>query len=100
MLQLFNHIMGIYGRISFYLGVSDISIDRHAGLAMNALRQDYEARIVSKREQVQKVIESERSLLSNIMDNLPDAVFITNEHGQYMLSNKAHYTLLGYRHEY
>jgi PAS domain S-box-containing protein len=67
---------------------------------MDALRQEYEARIESKREQVQKVIESERSLLSNIMNNLPDAVFITNELGQYALSNKAHHTLLGYRHEY
>ncbi len=49
---------------------------------------------ISERKEVDAQLQRERRLLRSLMDNLPDAIFITDAAGRYAIDNAAHQRLL------
>jgi two-component system sensor histidine kinase/response regulator len=54
---------------------------------------------ISERKDVEARLQHERLLLRSLMDNLPDAIFITDKSGRYVIDNAAHQRLLRVRDE-
>jgi PAS domain S-box-containing protein len=49
---------------------------------------------VTERKETESQLIRERRLLRSLMDNLPDAIFVTDTDGRYVLDNRAHQCLL------
>ncbi|MGH7222620.1 MAG: PAS domain S-box protein, partial [Gemmataceae bacterium] len=54
---------------------------------------------ISERKEADAQLQRERRLLRSLMDNLPDAIFITDDSGRYALDNVAHQRMLRVRDE-
>lgn len=52
-------------------------------------------RYAIERRQAEKALADERNLLRSLLDNLPDAVYVKDLKGHYLIDNEAHMRLLG-----
>lgn len=52
-------------------------------------------RYAIERRQVENALAAERNLLRSLLDNLPDAIYVKNRGGDYLIDNEAHLRLLG-----
>ncbi len=71
---------------------------RHSGESVDSgtnNRYEFMVQDVSHYKRPHFEAESERNLLRDMMDNLPDAIHATNKDGQFIFSNQAHADLLG-----
>ncbi|HLN22329.1 MAG TPA: PAS domain S-box protein [Bacteroidales bacterium] len=50
---------------------------------------------ITEKKQLQDLIRIERNFMRALLDNLPDAVYVTDAEGQILLSNSAHTKVLG-----
>ncbi|MBI5670762.1 MAG: PAS domain S-box protein [Chloroflexi bacterium] len=63
---------------------------------LSALNDDLR-RQIADRERVEASLVEERNLLRALIENVPDAIFVLDLNGRYMLDNAAHRRLLGVR---
>jgi PAS domain S-box-containing protein len=54
---------------------------------------------LSDRKSTEQRLNTERTHLRTLMDNLPEAIYFKDEQGRYVVSNLAHRSLLGVDHE-